>query len=182
MQILKAKIDWMLGYGNHPRLHVLVDREPKLSDFKFECKRHYYFAEHDGFVQFFAHDIKDHGGFGGDEFELNMKDGSVVKLVGPWSSRCSVMNKLGFTPSFEVDYVADPIAWDKGYTFVAGAMTINKVREAIELANSYEACPAYLIPNGHWNMHDDMTMDEWSWVVSINPHRYAKPAGDGVKR
>ena len=46
----------------------------------------------DAIVNAFIHDgtSKDNGGYGGDSYELTMKDGSHKVITGPWSGRPSV--------------------------------------------------------------------------------------------
>jgi hypothetical protein len=46
------------------------------------------------------------------------------RIRGPWSSRSEVANGLGFTPSMEVSITDDHIVYKRGYTFVAGHITM----------------------------------------------------------
>lgn len=63
-------------------------------------------------------------GFGGAKYRLQMRDGSVEELHGPWSSRCGVMNRMGFPPSMEVTV--------KSRYNMASAMSIPAIIKLIE--------------------------------------------------
>lgn len=125
------KVDWMEGWANNPGIIVLVDRFPDLSDVKFDKKGPLYFAEKDGGVFFFSY-RQPGNGFGGRHFTLKMKDGSEEILKGPWSSRSSVMNTVGFTPSIEVIIAEDRDTFERGYTLLAGSMIVEKVEEGLK--------------------------------------------------
>lgn len=105
MKALAVKVRWFNEYiGTFPQLKILVERLPESYEFKYQDKGKYHFAEVDGIVRF-NYDVA-------------------------WSSRASLMNKLGFTPSLDVFLTADPIAWARGYTLYAGHVT----KEFAELA------------------------------------------------
>lgn len=76
-----------------------------------------------GQVSFFSYDGPGRG-FGGSTYNLPMRDGSVATLIGPWSSRCGVMNAYGFTPSKEVTI-------ESRYN-MASAMTVEAINKLIE--------------------------------------------------
>lgn len=137
MKVLKAKIDLVEGYANDPRLQVLVDKMPKQEDLIFDQKGTLYFAELDGYVQFFHYE-KPGQGYGGAHYFLHVKDerskGLVLKeLIGPWSSRSGCMNNAGFTPCIEVSITDNAEDFDRGYTFYAGDITIELAKKAIDL-------------------------------------------------
>jgi hypothetical protein len=130
MKLLKAEVDWMQGWANSPRLIVEVDKTPvHLRYRKKEVGGEtVYFAENEGFVAYFSHDPKNERGYGGREFDITLEDGSDVTIKGPWSSRCGVMNSLGFTPSVEVILVEND-------SRSSGAVTVEFAQQAIALIN-----------------------------------------------
>lgn len=131
MKILKLKIHWMKVWSSDPMIQVLVDRETKLDELRFDARDDLYFAELDGYVAFFAHCPGNQRGSGGSVFDLTMRDGSKVSLKGPWSSRPAVANQLGFTESIDVSLTDDPAAFERGYTFMAAHATVEAVRAAL---------------------------------------------------
>lgn len=135
MKILQAKIDWKEGFANDARLQLLVDHVPFMDEMRYEQRGNLYFAEKDGYVHFLCEDPRDHSGYGGRAFDLTMKDGTVVVLKGPWSGRAAVMEAAGFTPCVEAILTDDSLAYDRGYTFVSGAVTLDLARLALTLAD-----------------------------------------------
>ncbi len=130
-RILDIQVDWALGWNNSPSLHVLLTREASQDEFRYEERSGSYFAVLGDQVDFMYHsDPPDEqtNGYGGRAFELTMQDGRKVTLVGPWSSRCGAMNARGFVPSTEASVTADPVVMKRGYTFMAGAVTVNAVQ------------------------------------------------------
>lgn len=59
----------------------------------FEQRGDIYRAEDGDIVQYYCYD-KPGGGYGGRRFDITMRDGSRRSLIGPWSSRAGVVNKL----------------------------------------------------------------------------------------
>ncbi len=80
---------------------VTVDKIP--DDLVFKEHKDCYFAESDGYVEFYYYRQPGHG-YGGNTFKIKMVDGTFKSLLGPWSSRPSVMNMMGFTPSMTCMY------------------------------------------------------------------------------
>jgi len=108
MKILGIDIDWMLGYGNDPRIMVKVDKLPDLNNLIYEQKGNLYFSHTiDGYVNFYAVNALRETGYGGRSFTLNMANGTTKVLKGPWSSRAGVMNNAGFEPCVDVSYVEE---------------------------------------------------------------------------
>ena len=133
MKVLDVSL-WLYGKDclNSHDLQILVDKIPEDNELRFHRKDGLYYAEKDGYVKYFYWSGKGNdGGFYGREFEITMKDGSKVILKGPWSSRCSVMNKY-FKNCIEVSITDDPEAFKRGYTFMAGAITVELAREVLE--------------------------------------------------
>lgn len=131
MKIVKAQIKWCDGYMNAPRVQVLVDKLPALDDLIYERKGPLYFAEKDGYVQFYYYSAPGNG-FGGHTFRINVKNEGMVDLIGPWASRASAMNACGFVPSMGVSITDDAEAYDRGHTFFSAAITVEKAKEVVE--------------------------------------------------
>ena len=136
MKILRAKIDWIMSACNDPRLQILVDKIPDRKDLTYTCRRgrgiNLYFAEKDGYVSFFAWSGHGNdGGYGGSEWDIKVGR-KIVRVKGPWSSRPGVMNQY-FTQCMEAAMTNDPETYEKGYTFMAGSITIEKAKEALAL-------------------------------------------------
>ena len=130
MDVLKAKVNWMDGYASDPILEILVDRVPSTEACRFEQRGPLWFAELDGFVEFFAwHGPGNEGGFCGTEIEITMTDGRQVTLKGPWSSNSRAMEEAGFPPSVCVT-IRDPRNWERGGG-LAGHITLEKAREVL---------------------------------------------------
>ena len=106
-------------------LHIWVDEWPKLSsEFRFDREGTLYFAELHGVVKFFSYNGPGRG-FAGRVFPITMRDGSAIRLEGPFSSRAGVMNRQGFTPCLEV-------AVHSVHTRYGGChMTVRKARQVL---------------------------------------------------
>lgn len=100
MKVKKIDVYWNNDFSNLAKLQIYVDEVPDYSKImKYECRKdrlYYAYDEETGLVDFNYDDPNDHNGYGGRKFEYNMKDGSKVTLVGPWSSRPAVMHSAGF--------------------------------------------------------------------------------------
>lgn len=130
MKVLAARVDPMEGWDNPPELEILVDKLPKLEEFRFEKQGPFYFAELDGLVRFFYY-REPGNGFAGHRFHIRMKDGTEETLIGPWSSNSIAVAKAGFPPTIPVAATDDPEAWERGYTFYAYHMTIDKAKQVL---------------------------------------------------
>jgi hypothetical protein len=134
MEVLDAKVEWNEEYMNHPKLQVLVSNIPSTESMTFESAMNgqIWYGEHNGYVKFFSGSPDENrSGYSGRSFKLNTPDGEVV-LTGPYSSRAGVMNKNGFGPCVDVSITTDSQVLEKGYTFSAGSITLEKARNAIE--------------------------------------------------
>lgn len=134
MKILNARVDWMEGFANDPRLEVLVDELPEWGDMRFRERSGLYYAELEGFVNFmyYGGNGENTGGYGGRHFDLKMTNGMTETLRGPWSSRAGCVNRAGFPHCIEVSITDEPDVWERGYTFMAGALTVEKAHECLE--------------------------------------------------
>ena len=117
-------INWMEGWLNDPVIEVHTDVLPE--GFTYEHNMGCYFGTIDGsdFVNFFYYE-RPGNGYGGAKIDVNMKDGTVQTLVGPWSSRASVMNSMGFPHCTEV-----VIILPNGNHY-SGAMLVSRVKELL---------------------------------------------------
>jgi len=133
MKVLNASI-WVYKphVVNDHVLQILVDKIPKESDMRFREKNGLYYAEKDGYVRFYYWSGKGNdGGFYGRAFEIIMEDGSKKILEGPWSSRSGAINKYFKPHCMEVSITDDPEAFERGYTFYAGAITVDLARDIL---------------------------------------------------
>ena len=153
MKILQAKVQWFQGYGNNPVMQVLVDKIPNRKDLRYKQKGGLYYAELEGFVHFLykkgQHQEK---GFGGYAWPITLSSGEKKILKGPWSSRAGVANQLGFGPCADVSITDSPTAFKRGYTFIAGSITLNKLVDATRLAQCY-LVKKYIINNSQRWFH-----------------------------
>jgi hypothetical protein len=146
LKILNARINWVVDYDNDAFLEVLVDKLPDEKSVPMRKIAHpddltcdLYWGELDGYVRFFFHDPNNARGFAGHNFDMHMEDGSVVSIHGPWSSRAGAMNRH-FPHSVDVSITDEPGAFEKGYTFYSGHITIEKAREALAMAYPMGGC------------------------------------------
>lgn len=145
MKILKAKVHW---YGpnvlNAPDLQVLVDKIPEWGPRIYERKgrigQFYFFSEVEGYVVYFVWSGKGNdGGYGGAVWRIKARVKGKIRRItvkGAWSSRCSVMNQMGFPHSMETEITDDPESFERGDTFFAGALTIERAKEAVALVET----------------------------------------------
>lgn len=141
MQVLKAKVEWRLKFGNTPYLELLVDKIPSVKDMRYAQKKNCYYAEHEGYVSFFHWNGKECCGFGGHHFKLTAIDGSPLVLKGPGASRPGVMNSMGFGPCVNVSLTSEEHVFNRGFTFMCGAITLQLAEEALShLLPEIELC------------------------------------------
>jgi hypothetical protein len=131
MKVLDMKVNWMESWDNDPEIMLLVDKMPDPDNVRYEQKDNLFFAEDDGYVSFFAYS-RPGDGYGGRTFNITLTNGEERALKGPWSSRAGVMNSAGFEPCLDVIITDDPEVWEKGYTFMAGAVTKKLVDEYLD--------------------------------------------------
>lgn len=139
MRVLRAKINYNDGYCNNPELQVLVDKIPELKDLDYKVIRrkdcgtgmNLYLAEKEGYVNFMAWSGKGNdNGCCGMEWQI-IVNGKPVLVRGPWSSRSGVMNMFFKTQCMEVAITDNAESFEKGYTFIAGALTVEKVLKEV---------------------------------------------------
>jgi hypothetical protein len=135
MKILKARLS---KNQLEPELEILVDKWPK-DEFKFVAHilgiaTLYYAETSDGAVDFLLQDPRNTQGFGGSRIEVKLKskgeepEKSVI-LDGPWSSNSSYVNSLNIGyKNIEVSRTDDPEAFERGYTFIVGKISVDLAR------------------------------------------------------
>jgi hypothetical protein len=93
--VVHARVDAKFG---EPTL-VLIGDPPK--DLRYKRQVDLFFAQKDGYVQFYLWDELNgnNRGYGGSKIPIILENGTEITLLGPWSSRCGVMNNAGFMMS-----------------------------------------------------------------------------------
>lgn len=131
------------------RLEMLLDRIPEHDERRYEridvsggCVLYVSIAA--GVADFFLHDPRDQGGYGGAKFSGTLVDGSAFTVTGPWSSSCSTVNGLGkFPPLLPVAATASRADWDRGYTlFALSGVTDEVVQQAMQFLPGWEFASA----------------------------------------
>lgn len=134
MEVLDARVDWKEGYGNPPKLQVLVDETPDRSDLRFRTEGGIWYAEHDGYAEYYSWSGPgNEGGFSGRCLKVQSVDGEEVLLKGPWSSRAGCVNLRGLGPVVDVSLTTDPETLERGHTFRSRSLTLPAAKQAIDL-------------------------------------------------
>lgn len=123
-------IDWMMQYANSPHIVFRAKYEPMPEDVLWEQgPKGRYFREHEGIVEQLWHQgpltcmengewqTPKENGFGGRTFTVNLKDGRIVHLRGPWFGGCPegyselvVVNTS--TKYYEMDQRQGKVKWE----------------------------------------------------------------------
>lgn len=148
MKILDARVNWMSEFDNDPGLQVLVDRVPPLEELIYierplgrsAC---FLYAEKGGYVHYLYADTRDTRGFSGRGYTLKVRkewgaEPVEETYIGPWSSRSAVANSLGFGPCVDASITDSLEAFQRGYTFSAGAITLGLAETACNFARHYD--------------------------------------------
>ena len=113
--IAKARVNWMESWGNDPHLEIILKRDKDLFPFEQHRYRQYgnlFVAVDENEISYVRHDPRDHEGFGGRHYPLQMCDdwtpptqpicskkchieGRTVHLYGPWDSGASSVCRVG---------------------------------------------------------------------------------------
>lgn len=136
MQIMDCAIDWMEGFGNDPRLQVVVNKIPSRDELRFQHEDGIYCGIKSGFVVYYAWsgDGND-GGYSGRCYDITMDNGQRVTLQGPWSSRAGCVNQRSFGPVVDVRITTDPSALKQGRSYSTGTLTLEAAKQAIDLVD-----------------------------------------------
>ena len=135
MKAIECSVNWYEKYANDPQLRIIVDEMPKHEDLRYKHidigTTELWFAEKEGYVSFYAwKSPKQDEGYGRRHFPIILEDGSMVTLLGPWSSRAGVMNKW-FLPQC-LDVALKPLK-DKYDLWYGCSVTLEFALEAIKL-------------------------------------------------
>jgi hypothetical protein len=144
MKILKAKVDWMKDWDNHPNLVVLVDKIPNQEELLFNEVNGIYYSICDGYASYLYY-VAPGDGFAGRVFTLKMVDGTTRDLKGPWSSRAGCVNTTlhqhdsSKGPIVDVTMTDDPDVYSGKIIrcFMAGAITLELAEQAAKMARCY---------------------------------------------
>src|SRR3990167_399143 len=93
--IAKVRVDWMEQFANEPQLHITLKRDKRLipwDQFRFRKYGELYFACQENEVRFVQHSPKNHEGFGGSKYVMQMEHPLVAAVAntlqarapGPW--------------------------------------------------------------------------------------------------
>jgi hypothetical protein len=146
MKILDLKINWYHGFANKPAIYLLVEDKPDPREMRYEHHSGLYFAEKDGYALFFSYERPGEG-YGGSRFYITLKDGTEKTLIGPWSSRASVMNAYFEPHVTEVGITESRKLFDgRGGVWTAGNVSVELLREALERLRPQ----AVLVENHDW--------------------------------
>lgn len=146
MKAIHAKVDWNKRWANSPRLKLLVNKIPE--DLVYKKKEFdngtFWVAEKDGLVRFFWENPKNKEGYAGHTFILDTEDGEEYRLTGPWSSRSGCINiEFPDIQCLEVSITDKISAWEMGYTFYSGAVTLEFAQEVIDEMDDVELIKVY---------------------------------------
>lgn len=152
MKLINAKVDWRLGWANHPTLNIEVDKVPLHDTLVYQKEKTgagnvLYWAEHEGYVSFMCHNFTNESGYGGRTFHVKLEDGTTDKVKGPWSSRSGAMNHY-FPHSVEVTLT------DADGGRYGASVTIEFAQEAAKMAG-------VKLVETEW--HDDICWEIDNW-------------------
>jgi len=153
MKILDVGVEWNKMWHTPPRLILYVDNIPAIDSLVYHSRRYgdyvAYLAEKDGYIDFFLSNERDKSGYGGRTFVLNTPD-SKVEIVGPWSSRESVMGML-----YGIDIVPAALTDEgKNGLMESGSITLELAIKACEKLENVSPIPTL------------NTCGEWSWQIA----------------
>lgn len=134
MKILDAKVKPNLEWANSPDLVVLVDEVPSFSEALFTQHNTMYVADTNGYVRYYYYQAPGDG-FGGGCIDLKMSDGTTKTLIGPWSSRAGVVNRIGCGPVMDVIVFEKREEFERGYTGMIGCLRLELALEAARMCN-----------------------------------------------
>lgn len=126
-------IDWMLDWGNSPRIKVLVDNIPPFEEIPHkEYSDGLFVGEKDGYVTMWSggHKGENAGGLSGSHVTITMEDGEQKTLKGPWIGNSSASKDFEDMPRFlEVSITDDPKVIEKGHTFTSAWVTLDWINQ-----------------------------------------------------
>ncbi len=109
-----------MGYKGS--IQILVNEVPKGEDFVFRKIGVFLFAEKEGFVEIYRHDIGSTDGFAGREITLNVEGEEKTFKGSLWDP--TGFDDMGEIPEYRsVSITDDPKVMETGYTFYSGYVT-----------------------------------------------------------
>ena len=165
MNILEARIDWLLDLGNLPMLVITVDKIPAFEGAIYTQQPNgMVYAVKEGVVEYIRMGQPTEsgitGGFGGREHTRTLTDGTVLKSRDCWSGSSSVLN-------FECMEVTVVETDDKNSMYAVSTGITYEL--AKELVGNMEG--AYLVP---YVMAEGTPNESHWWVPSRSPDKYEK--------
>jgi hypothetical protein len=126
--ITGVDVDWHIGWANPPNLTLRVAGTPEWLGWRAfpqsSNSTFYMNVEKGGQVKFLYHDPRDERGFGGHVFTLEMGDGTVRKIKGPWSSNASFAQQVAGFDIMDVGLRA-------GTSHLGGAWAVAQIKAAL---------------------------------------------------
>lgn len=151
MKLLDMRIDYMEGYANAPRVKLLVDEIPDMSDAIYTHHNNLYCAHKEGLVRFFFYRGPGKG-FAGRVFRIRVARGRTPleqqvarhagqyyekDLVGPWSSNTGVINyyahMLTVPCCVEASITDSREVWTRDHTFIGGYVSLGWLRSHLHM-------------------------------------------------
>lgn len=166
MTILAARVNWNEAWLNLPTIEVLVDKLVPNDAHVYDTKDNLFLSVVEGQASYFYW-AGPGDGYGGRVFVTKMRDGSIRKMAGPWSSRAGCVNKAGFGHTIVDCSVTDSKIFyetGKGGIFYATAITLELAITAAKMAGCTLAPTA--------------SSTEISWHASLDPRAVVKPYSD----
>lgn len=133
MKVSKIKIDWAKEWANNPRIKILLSDIPSRDSLVYEQIDDLFFAEKEGFVNFFYYK-RPGDGYGGSHFTITLSNGERKTLIGPWSSDSYAMNRC-FPHSVGCAYTDSLKTFERGYTFTSGHLLVDFVQDNLHLCD-----------------------------------------------
>lgn len=150
MKVIDAKIDWQHEYSNAPKLKILVDEIPSISDAIWKKIENglfpVYFSVQDGLLRHLH--VGDGHGYYGRAFSLNLESGETVTLIGPYDGCAYSWHGRGMPEGMTAHIINHRMGFDRGYTFTACDVTLEIAQEAAKLAGAKLLKVIYLDDNG----------------------------------
>lgn len=141
IEIIKGRIHWYEGYSNDPHLELLLSRDPEPEEYTYEQRGNLYYGEVEGVCSFYSQRP------GGQH----------------WSANSTAINAAGFGPCTEASIITDPKGYERGYTFRAGAVTMEMLGRFFD---RIEVPPYRFLPE-----------EPWCWTTRGFTHRIVFPEG-----
>lgn len=167
--VIQYKVEWFEHCGDSPEFVLTIPEWNKIRrEIRYDIKYCQFsnesgamlHGENQGIVSFMYHNYNNQTGCGGSTHNVILKNGTLYKAVGPWSSRASLMNLEFDIPCSEISAITGD-----GYRMASNA-SLPLLREAAERCNVYLMVKQY---------END---GEFFFVPSTSAVRLKKPNGN----